>query len=93
MQYCMKSRETEEYAGVVQDVYEGRVTVVRCAAGEMDGFKAEVGLHQGSTLSPFLFAIVMDSLMNEIRRGSPWTTMFADNIVSCCESSEQRGEP
>ncbi|KAK3505909.1 hypothetical protein QTP70_003614, partial [Hemibagrus guttatus] len=38
-------------------------------------FKVEVGLHQGSALSPFLFAIVMDQLSEEVRQESPWTMM------------------
>ncbi|KAK3513913.1 hypothetical protein QTP70_032842, partial [Hemibagrus guttatus] len=52
-------------------------------------FKVEVGLHQGSALSPFLFAIVMDQLSEEVRQESPWTMMFADDIVICSESREQ----
>ena len=38
---------------------EGSVTTVRCAVGMTEGFKVEVGLHQGSALSPFLFVMVM----------------------------------
>ncbi|KAK3570995.1 hypothetical protein QTP86_033398, partial [Hemibagrus guttatus] len=52
-------------------------------------FKVEEGLHQGSALSPFLFAIVMDQLSEEVRQESPWTMMFADDIVICSESREQ----
>ncbi|KAK3574559.1 hypothetical protein QTP86_010173 [Hemibagrus guttatus] len=33
--------------------------------GQTEEFKVEVGLHQGSALSPFLFAIVMDQLSEE----------------------------
>ncbi|XP_065642625.1 uncharacterized protein LOC136074248 [Hydra vulgaris] len=54
-----------------------------------DRFKVEVGLLQGSSLSPFLFAIVMDRLTDEVRQESPWTMMFADDIVICSESREQ----
>ncbi|KAK3513370.1 hypothetical protein QTP70_012333 [Hemibagrus guttatus] len=61
--YCMrKSGVAEKYVRVVQDMYERSRTVVRCAVGQTEGFKVEVGLHQGSALSPFLFAIVMDQL-------------------------------
>ncbi|KAK3543094.1 hypothetical protein QTP70_010647 [Hemibagrus guttatus] len=80
--YCMrKSGVAEKYVRVVQDMYERSRTVVRCAVGQTGEFKVEVGLHQGSALSPFLFAIVMDQLSEEV--------MFADDIVICSESREQ----
>ncbi|KAK3521729.1 hypothetical protein QTP70_015847, partial [Hemibagrus guttatus] len=88
--YCMrKSGVAEKYVRVVQDMYERSRTVVRCAVGQTEEFKVEVGLHQGSALSPFLFAIVMDQLSEEVRQKSPWTMMFADDIVICSESREQ----
>ncbi|KAK3564267.1 hypothetical protein QTP86_011987 [Hemibagrus guttatus] len=88
--YCIrKSGVAEKYVRVVQDMYERSRTVVRCAVGQTEEFKVEVGLHQGSALSPFLFAIVMDQLSEEVRQESPWTMMFADDIVICSESREQ----
>ncbi|KAK3528476.1 hypothetical protein QTP70_000115 [Hemibagrus guttatus] len=91
--YCMrKSGVAEKYVRVVQDMYERSRTVVRCAVGQTEEFNVEVGLHQGSALSPFLFAIVMDQLSEEVRQESPWTMMFADDIVICSESREQVGE-
>ncbi|KAK3506188.1 hypothetical protein QTP70_009687 [Hemibagrus guttatus] len=88
--YCMrKSGVAEKYVRVVQDMYERSRTMVRCAVGQTEEFKVEVGLHQGSALSPFLFAIVMDQLSEEVRQESPWTMMFADDIVICSESREQ----
>ncbi|KAK3523061.1 hypothetical protein QTP86_012663 [Hemibagrus guttatus] len=88
--YCMrKSGVAEKYVRVVQDMYERSRTVVRCAVGQTEEFKVEVGLPQGSALSPFLFAIVMDQLSEEVRQESPWTMMFADDIVICSESREQ----
>ncbi|KAK3554542.1 hypothetical protein QTP70_025394 [Hemibagrus guttatus] len=88
--YCMrKSGVAEKYVRVVQDMYERSRTVVRCAVGQTEEFKVEVGLHQGSALSPFLFAIVMDQLSEEVRQESPWTMMFEDDIVICSDSREQ----
>ncbi|KAK3526825.1 hypothetical protein QTP70_034615, partial [Hemibagrus guttatus] len=88
--YCMrKSGVAEKYVRVMQDMYERSRTVVRCAVGQTEEFKVEVGLHQGSALSPFLFAMVMDQLSEEVRQESPWTMMFADDIVICSESREQ----
>ncbi|KAK3523836.1 hypothetical protein QTP70_010447 [Hemibagrus guttatus] len=80
--YCMrKSGVAETYVRVVQDMYERIRTVVRCAVGQTEESKVEVGLHQGSALSPFLFAMVMDQLSEEVRQECPWTMMFADDIV------------
>ncbi|KAI5619610.1 hypothetical protein C0J50_21007 [Silurus asotus] len=62
-----KSSVSEKYVRVVQDMYENSVTAVKCAVGKTYWFKVKVGLHQGSALSPFLFAVVMDRLTDESR--------------------------
>ena len=49
----------------------------------------KVGLHNGSALSPCLFAMVMDWITDEIREEAPWTMMFADDIVICSECKER----
>ena len=46
---------------------DGETIPVRCAAGLTEEFKVGVGLHQGSALVPFLFAIIMDELTKDIR--------------------------
>ena len=61
----------EVYIKVIQDMYDGCVTAVRSAVGTTEEFSVKVGLHQGSALSPFLFAIVMDRLTDGIRKISP----------------------
>ena len=88
--YCMrKSGLAEKYVRIVQDMYDGSTTAVRCAVGVTEGFEVKVGLHQGSALSPCLFAMMMDRMTDEIREEAPWTMMFADDIVICSESKEQ----
>ena len=88
--YCIrKSGIVEKYVQLVQDMYEGSETVVRCAIGTTESFKVKVGLHQGSGLSPFLFAVIMDRLTDEIRRKPPWTMLFTDDIVICKETREE----
>ena len=88
--YCMrKSGLAEKYVRIVQDMYDGSTTAVRCAVGVTEGFQVKVGLHQGSALSPCLFAMMMDRMTDEIREEAPWTMMFADDIVICSESKEQ----
>ena len=88
--YCMrKSGIVEKYVQLVQDMYEESKTVVRCAKETTESFKVKVGLHQGSALSPFLFAVIMDRLTDEVRKEPPWTMLFADDIVICEETREE----
>ena len=62
-------------------MYDRATTTVRSAAGLSEGFKVGVGLHQGSALSPFLFAIIIDRLTKDNRKDAPWDMLFADDIV------------
>ncbi|MCJ8737953.1 hypothetical protein PDJAM_G00030010 [Pangasius djambal] len=89
MSHTMKLWERVVEARLRKDMYERSRTVVRCAVGQTEEFKVEVGLHQGSALSPFLFAMVMDQLSEEVRQESSCTMMFADDIVICSASREQ----
>ena len=84
-----KSGIVEKYVQLVQDMYEESKTVVRCAIGTTESFKVKVGLHQGSALIPFLFAVIMDMLTDEVRREPLWTMLFADDIVICEETREE----
>lgn len=67
-----KSGVAERFVRLVQDMCEDSETAV----GVTDGFKVGVGLHLGSSLSPFLFAVMMDRLTNQARQESTWTIMF-----------------
>ena len=88
--YCMrKSGIAEKYVRLVQNMYEGSETVLRCSVETTESFKVKVGLHQRSALSPFLFALTMDRLTDEVRRKPPWTMLFADDIVICEETREE----
>ena len=88
--YCMrKSGIVEKYVQLVQNMHEGSETVVKCAVGTTESFKVKVGLHQESALSPFLFAVTMDRLTDEVRREPTWTMLFADDIVICEETRKE----
>ena len=74
---------------LLQDIYKGSKAVVRFAIGTTESFKVKVGLHQESTLSPFLFAVIMDRLSDKVKRELPWTMLFADDIMICKETREE----
>nr|XP_009599585.1 uncharacterized protein LOC104095213 [Nicotiana tomentosiformis] len=49
--------------------------------GDSEHFPVVMRLHQGSALSPFLFALAMDVLSQHIQGEVPWCMLFADDIV------------
>nr|XP_009799958.1 PREDICTED: uncharacterized protein LOC104245944 [Nicotiana sylvestris] len=50
------------YIRLIEDMYDGAKTWVRTTGGDSEYFLVEIGLHQGSTLSPFLFFLAIDAL-------------------------------
>ena len=56
-------------------------SILGSAAGESNSFGVEVGLHQGSALSPYLFLLLMDVLKKYVRKDVPGSMMFVDDIV------------
>ena len=50
-----------------------------------------VGLHQGSILSPLLFAAVMDGVSREVTSGLPSEFLYADDLVLMARTTEQLG--
>ena len=82
IRYCMrKSGVVEKYVGLVHDMYQSSMKVVRCAVVVTNGFRADVGLCQVLTPNTFVFVMVMDRLTDEVRQEFPWTLMFADEFV------------
>ena len=62
----MKKRVPIKYIDIIKDMYDEIVVNVRTCGGITSDFSITIRLHQGSALSPFLFAIVMDELTRAI---------------------------
>jgi len=60
------------YIRAIRDMYERVKTSVRSSAGDTEYFPIDIGLHQGSALSPLLFTTIMDELTKEIQDKVPW---------------------
>jgi hypothetical protein len=65
----------------IKDMYDKFVTIVQTSDEDTFGITINIGLYQGSALSPYLFALVMDDVTRDIYGGIPWCMLFADDVV------------
>ena len=87
---CMREKGVpEKYVRLVMDMYEGARTQVRSSVGLTGWITVRVGLHQGSSLSPYLFDLIMDVLAQGVKDQAPWCMLFADDIVLCSTNKEE----
>jgi hypothetical protein len=69
-------------------MYDKVVISVRTTDGDTNVFPINIGLHQGSTLSPYLFALVIDEVTRDIQGDISWCMLFANDVVLVDESRE-----
>jgi hypothetical protein len=81
-----KHNVSTKYITLIKDMYDNVVTSVRISDGDTNDFPIDIGLHQWSALSPYLFALVMHEVTREIQGGIPWCMLFADDMVLMDES-------
>jgi hypothetical protein len=81
-----KHKVSSKYITLIKDMYDNVVTSVRTSGGDTNDFPINIGLHQGSALSLYLFALVMDEVTRDIQGGIPWCMLFADDVVLVDES-------
>ena len=63
--------------------------MVRTVNWDLRYFRVEVGLHQGTVLSPFLFVTMMDVLSGSVGDRELWELLFADELVMMAGSEEE----
>ena len=73
-------------------MYEGSRTKVRVGSGFSEEFGIRVGVHQGSVLSPLIFAIVVDAVSEHVREGLLNEISYADDLVLMSENLENLRE-
>lgn len=66
------------YIRVIQNIYEGVSTSVRVQGGETYDFSITIGLHQYSTLCPYIFTLILDILPEHIQELASRCMLFAD---------------
>ena len=77
----MKNGVHIKYIDIIKDMYDEAVANVRTCESLTSDFLISIGLHQGSLMSSFLFAIVMNELTRIIQDEIPWCILFADDII------------
>ena len=81
---CLREQGVpEKYVRLVKDTYEDARTQVQTRIGLTGKITVRVGLHQGSSLSPYLFDMILDVMGRGIKEQSPWCMLFADDILLC----------
>ena len=76
----------------VMSLYEGSRTKVRVGSGSSEEFGVRVGVHQGSVTSPLIFAIVVDAVTEQARKGLLNEILYADNVELMNENLEDLRE-
>ena len=87
--WAMRSLGISEWViKTVQSMYISPRSRVRINGQFSEEFSVDVGVYQGSVLSPLLFIIVMEALSNEFRTGCPCELQYADDLVIIAETHE-----
>jgi hypothetical protein len=55
-----------KYITLIKDMYDNIMTSIQTSDGDTNDFLINIRLHQGSALSPYLFALVMDEVTRDI---------------------------
>ena len=75
----------------VRSLYEGAKTGVRVDFELLEEFEVKVGMHQGSVLSSFLIAEVVDVVTEYCSEGALSELLYADELVLMSETIERLG--
>ena len=87
MEWVMRKKSLPEViVRVVMSLYHGAKTKVQAGFELSEEFLVQVGVHQGSVLSPLLFAIAVDVISKNAREGLRNEIFYADDLVLMSES-------
>ena len=70
----------EKYVRLVKDTYEDARTQVNTSEGVTGKITVGMGLHEGSSLGPYLFDMILDVMGRGVKEQPPWCMPFSDDI-------------
>ena len=86
--WCQLTQVSQYRHSPVMSMYTGAKTVFRTVYSNSKGFEVKAGMHQGSALSPLLFAIVMEA-MTGFRVAITWELLYADDLAVIAETEDK----
>ena len=93
MEWAMRKKDyVEVMVRAVMSLYDSAKTRVRVGSAYSEELEVKVGVHQGSVLSSSLFAIVVDVITENARRGVVNKLLYADDLVLMHETMEDLKE-
>ena len=93
MEWAMRKRGLPEIlVKAVMSLYEGAETIVRVGSILSEEFSVKVDVHQGSVLSSLLFAMVINEITKNARKGWMKQILYADDLVLMGETMEELRE-
>ena len=82
-----RKRVVECYVKAVMKMYKEVLFQVKVKGEDSKEFAVRVGILQGSVILPFIFAVVMDVVTEEVTNEGR-ALMYADDLVLICETKE-----
>ena len=93
MEWAMRKKGLSEVmVWAVVSLYDGAKTRLRVRSVYSEEFKVKVGVHQGSMLSPLLFAGVANVISENARKGVVNELLYADDLVLMSKTMEDLKE-
>ena len=87
IRFALMRKGVPEYlVNGVMSLYKGCKTAVSVDGELSSSFSVKVGVHQRPALSPLLFIMLMDVLIENVRDGSLMELLYADDLVLRGES-------
>ena len=89
MQWALRKKgPLEILVKTVMSLYEGSKTKVKVGSEFSEEFYVAVGVHQGSVLSPWMFAIVVDVVTEKAREGLMKEALYTGDLVPMSKTTE-----
>ena len=79
----------EHLIKLVMMLYADSKSSFRAAEGLSKELSINVGMHQGTALSPFLLILVIDEATKKCRGDENWELIYADDLVLTADNKEE----